>query len=181
MDNLMNNLKPGQHSPVGTWANYHWPKEAEVAITKHIPNYQKVILFGTAEDTVTTSDLHKGRFEIILDYHESKHCYLAYNAALRECNSKAKKIKISFGKNVKDCLSQVIPADAIFPVYQDIGKTGLQVELVLVIGENAIDAFCKSYKSLMVPDATLIPYGKTCLYAVPGGKVQEIQSTKKRN
>lgn len=97
--------------------------------------------------------------------------------AVIQCHiHKGKKISLPIGTEGKKILDGIIAPESIIPFYRRIGHGNSdQVELVLFVGGNAIEDFCKEYEKLLKPDPKQIPQGKTCLYAVAGGEIEYIQ------
>lgn len=169
-------MKTGAALIVDDWVNNNWPEEAKEAACNFIRDF-RAIAFCTSETGPTFTPIDAKNCQIMVDYYRSRKCYLVYNAAIHIYLSKKEQIKITFGKRVTERLAQPISQDSISCVYQEIRGDGKdQVELVLIVGENAIEKLFQSYKTLIVPDANQIPKGKTCIYADAGGEIQRIKS-----
>ena len=81
----------------------------------------------------------------------------------------------SIGKTGEELLRKV-RSDDIVPFFREIGYDGAQqVELILILGENAIEPFCEDYETYLEPNREQIPEGKICLYAVACGEIEYIR------
>lgn len=168
----------GDSHIVKEWVSNTWQEKGYEAIAQLIPDSENEVLYRTSDVGPSISRSKIKNHQIIVNYNICKRYYLVYNAAIQKYIHKSNPIHISPGSIVKKRLAQCIEADSISFVFQDIkGDGDDQVELVLVVGENAIEQFCKSYKELIFPDANQIPKGKTCIYADAGGEIQRIRST----
>ena len=172
-------IKTGDCGIVDKWLE-RWPDEAVKAVTEYIPDYQNVVKFRRSTTGPTVGNL-KDSFQLVINHNCDKDCYIVWNAAVQSrIHEDAKKsISLSFGEELKEKLTHPIDSNGIVPVFQGIGRGGSQdVELVLIVGKDAIADFCKNYQEMIKPDIKQIPNGKRCLYAVAGGEIQYIPSKK---
>lgn len=170
-------IKTGDFWIVDRWLE-RWPYDAVKAITEYIPDYQNVVKFRRSTTGPTVGNL-KDSFQLVINHNCDKDCYIVWNAAVQSrIHEDAKKsISLSFGEELKEKLTHPIDSNGIVPVFQGIGRGGSQdVELVLIVGKDAIADFCKNYQEMIKPDIKQIPNGKRCLYAVAGGEIQYIPS-----
>ena len=157
-----------------------WPNDAVKAITEYIPDYQNVVKFRRSTASPTVSNL-RDSFQLVINYNCDKDCYIVWNAAVQSFIHKdaKKSIPLSFGEALKEALADAIDTHSIVPVLQELRRGGSQdVELILIVGKDAIADFCKNYQEMLKPNSKQIPKGKQCLYAVAGGELQYISSEK---
>lgn len=169
-------MKTGDHSIVDEWAKL-WPQEALETIENNILDYQRKVKFRTCAATPSISRPIEDSFQLVINYNTEKECFVVWNAAIQNhIHPKGKKIRPALGKDGEDLLHS-IQENCIKPFYREIGSGSSNlVELVLFVGKNALPDFCKQYKELIKPNPKHIPKGKFCVFAVPGGKVEHIQS-----
>lgn len=174
----MSKIKTGDHPIVDNWVNNIWPETSKSAIKQYIPDYQKTVKFRTSTGNPSISNLTNG-FQLVINYNYYKECYIVWNAAIQSQIHSGKKYKLSFGKKGEDLLQENVSAVAVMPFYRNVWppKTGY-VELILIVGKDAIADFCKNYQEMIKPDSKQIEKGKRCLYAVSGGEIQYIPSEK---
>lgn len=171
-------MRTGDYPIVDEWTNNIWPEEAKQAIQKFIPDYMNSVVMRTATTNITISFPLKETAQLIINYHAGKKCFLIWNAAIQETIHKGKEVTIPFGKKLSEELDRTIAADALIPIFKEIGSGGSgKGELILIVGEKAFPNFCKTYKERIKPDISLIPKGKECLYAEAGGTVQHIKGS----
>ena len=179
-------IETGDCGIVNEWVNNTWleknekKKKAIEAVKEYIPDRQNVVKFRTATDSPQISNLENS-FQLVINYNYYKDCYIVWNAAVQSrIHEDAKKsISLSFREELKEKLTHPIDSNGIVPVFQGSGRGSSQdVELVLIVGKDAIADFCKNYQEMIKPDSKQIPHGKRCLYAVAGGEIQYISSEK---
>ena len=179
-------IRTGDCNIVNEWVNNTWlekneeKKEAIEAVKEYIPDWKNVVKFRTATESPQISNLEDS-FQLVINYNCDKDCYIVWNAAVQShVHKDAKKsISLSFGETLKEALNHAIDTHSIVPVFQELKRGGSQdVELVLIVGKDAVADFCKNYQEMIKPDSKHIPEGKRCLYAVAGGEIQYIPSEK---
>lgn len=169
-------IKTGDHQIVDEWTN-GWPSSAKKAIKNCITNYRDVVKFRTSTGDATISRPIADSFQIVVNYNSAKKCFIAWNAAIQNGIHHGKKIRLTIGKKGEALLHKQIDPDSITPFFRDINHSVQNtkcVELILIVGENALADFCKDYEKWIRPDKEKVPKGKTCLYAVAGGEVEFI-------
>lgn len=177
-------IKTGDCSIVDEWVNNTWleknekKKKAIEAVKKYIPDWQNVVKFRTATDSPKISNLEDS-FQLVINYNYYKECYIVWNAAIQNHIHAKKKYSLSIGANGKDLLHKTISPTSITPFYRNVRPLReKQVELILIVGKDAIADFCKNYQEMLKPDSKQMPKGKRCLYAVAGGEIQYMPSEK---
>lgn len=178
-------IRTGDCNIVNEWVNNTWlekkeKKEAIEAVKEYIPDWKKVVKFRTSTEHPQISNLEDS-FQLVINYNYYKECYIVWNAAVQSHIHKDAKrsISLSFGETLKEALTHAIDTHSIVSVFQELKCGGSQdVELVLIVGKDAIADFCKNYQEMIKPDSKQIPQGKRCLYAVAGGEIQYILSEK---
>lgn len=164
---------------VEEWQRNVWPAGTK-EIMSNIPDYTNVVKPRTSTTTITVTAPSEESFQLVVNYYSYKKCFIVYNAAIQNFLHPGDEWKITFGKAVKDRLAGSIDENAIIPVFKDVRRGGANsVELVLIVGMEALSDFCKSYKEWIKPDVSLIPDGKTLLYADAGGKIQFLKKNGK--
>lgn len=162
-----------------------WPEEAKKAITAHIPDWKNTVTFRTSsKNPVISKSLDN--CQLIINYNSERKCFIVWNAAIQRQiyrvnrkNAKAK-LRPALGCAGERILHKMITPNFQECYYREFGRGGSKhVELIWILGTNAIIDFCKNYKQMIVPDPKLIPKGKTCLYATVGQNIEYIQSTNK--
>lgn len=165
---------------VEEWQRNVWPEGTKEIISDSIPDYMNVIKPRTSTTTITVTAPSEKTFQLVVNYYAYKKCFIVYNAAIQNFLHPGAEWKITFGKAVKDRLAGSIDEDAIIPVFKDVRRSGKKcVELVLIVGVDALGDFCRAYKEWIRPDVSLIPEGKTLLYADAGGKIQFLKKSGK--
>lgn len=161
---------------VEEWQRNVWPAGTKEIISDNITDYMNVVKPRTSTTTITVTAPSEKTFQLVVNYYAYKKCFIVYNAAIQTFLHPGAEWKITFGKAVKDRLAGSIDEDAIIPVFKDVRRGGKNsVELVLIVGMEALSGFCKSYKEWIKPDVSLIPAGKTLLYADAGGEIQYLR------
>lgn len=175
-------IKTGDCNTVDEWVNNTWleksekKKEAIEAVKKHIPDWQNVVKFRTATENPKISNL-KDSFQLVINYNCDKDCYIVWNAAVQNHIHTKKNYSLSIGTKGKDLLHETILPTSITPFYRNVRPLrAKQVELILIVGKDAIADFCKNYQKMIRPNSKQIPKGKRCLYAVAGGTIEYILS-----
>lgn len=175
-------IRTGDCNIVNEWVNNTWlekneeKKEAIEAVKEYIPDWKNVVKFRTATDSPQISNLEDS-FQLVINYNCDKGCYIVWNAAVQKHIHAKKKYLLSIGTKGKDLLHKTILPTSITPFYRNVRPLReKQVELILIVGKNAIADFCKNYQEMIKPDSKQIPKGKRCLYAVTGGTIEYILS-----
>lgn len=176
-------IRTGDCNIVNEWVNNTWlekkeKKEAIEAVKEYIPDWKNVVKFRTATDSPQISNLEDS-FQLVINYNYYKECYIVWNAAIQNHIHTKKKYSLSIGTKGKDLLHKTISPTSITLFYRDVWPPReKQVELILIVGKDAIANFCKNYQEMIKPDSKQIPNEKRCLYAVAGGEIQYISSEK---
>lgn len=161
---------------VKEWQRNVWPEGTKEIVA----GYMNVIMPRTSTTTITVTAPVEKSFQLIVNYYSYKKCFIVYNAAIQDFLHSGGEWKITFGKAVEDKLASSIDSNAIIPVFKDTRRGGKNcVELVLIVGVNALGDFCRTYKEWIRPDVSLIPDGKTLLYADAGGEIQFLRKEQK--
>ena len=161
---------------VEEWQRNVWPAGTKEIMSDNIPDYTNVVKPRTSTTTITVTAPSEETFQLVVNYYAYKKCFIVYNAAIQNFLHPGAEWKITFGKAVKDRLAGSIDEDAIIPVFKDVSRGGKNcVELVLIVGVDALGDFCREYKKWIRPDVSLIPEGKTLLYADAGGEIQYLR------
>lgn len=174
-------IKTGDHQIVDEWVNNIWPADAKRAIKNCIADYRKVVKFRTSTGDATISRPIADSFQLVINYNSTQKCFIIWNAAIQNVIHNGKKMRLTIGKTGEALLHKRIDPDSITPFFRDINrsvKDAKCVELILIVGENALADFCKDYEKLIKPDKERVPKGKICLYAVAGGEVEFIGGDK---
>lgn len=172
-------IRTGEHPMIDEWVNNNWPDGAKEAIVTCIPDYQDVMRLRTSTSGPKVS-AWGDRVQIVLNYNHDKDCFIVWNAAIQRSihrSSKPDSIILSFGADLEAQLRQPIESDSVSYVYQEIRDSAPKlVELVLVVGQNALSRFLRNYSEMLKPDPKQIKKGKSCVYAVAGGEIEYIHS-----
>lgn len=169
-------IKTGDYQIVDEWTN-SWPSSAKKTIKNCITNYRNIVKFRTSTGDATISRPIADSFQLVINYNSTKNCFIIWNAAIQNDIHNGKRMRLTIGKMGETLLHKRIDPDSITPFFRDINRSVQNtkcVELILVVGENALADFCKDYEKLIRPDKEIVPKGKTCLYAVAGGEVEFI-------
>lgn len=173
-------MKTGDYQIVDEWVKT-WSEDAKNVITKNIPDYQNKIKFRTSTECPVIHDI-EDTFQLIINYNSAKKCFIVWNAAIQKHIHSGKKITLSLGNKGKDKLHEIISPTSIIKFFREVEyQDSNEVELILFIGNDALENFCKNYEQMIKPVPEEIPAGKTCLYAVAGEKIEYIQSAKSNN
>lgn len=173
-------IKTGDHSIIDEWVNNVWPDSAKKAIKDYIPNYRKTVKFRTSMGVATISRPIADSFQIVINYNSAKKCYIVWNAAIQNKIRNGKKMRLTIGEDGEALLRKAITSDSITPFFRKFrlkDSNAEYVEMIFLVGQNAIADFCANYKDMIVPNEEQIPTGKTCLYAVAGGEIEYIQGS----
>lgn len=166
---------------VEEWQRNVWPAGTKEIISDNITDYMNVVKPRTSTTTITVIAPSEKTFQLVVNYYAYKKCFIVYNAAIQTFLHPGAKWGIPIGKAVKDRLAGSIDENAIIPVFKDVRRGGKNcVELVLIVGVDALGDFCRTYKEWIRPDVSLIPEGKTLLYADAGGKIQFLKKSGKQ-
>lgn len=170
-------IKTGDYPIIDEWVNNTWPATAKEAIRTCGINYRKVIKFRTSTGKVTISRPIADSFQLVLNYNSAKKCFVVWNAAIQKEIHHGKKMRLSIGCEGDELLRKPIAPNSVTSCFREIGRgrdcAGC-VELILIIGQDALPEFFRQYNDLLVPNRGKIPKGKTCLYARAGGKIEYI-------
>lgn len=170
-------IKTGDYWIIDEWVNNIWPANAKKTIKNCITNYRDVVKFRTSTGDATISRPIADSFQLVINYNSTKKCFIIWNAAIQNGIHGGKKMRLTIGKAGEDLLHKEISSNSIKRFFRDVNRSVQNakcVELILVVGENALADFCKDYKKWIRPDKEIVPKGKTCLYAVAGGEVEFI-------
>ena len=169
-------MKTGDGWIVDEWVNNTWPTSAIRSIEKYIPDYQHIVKFRTSTGHPVISGPIEDSFQLVINYNCEKERFIVWNAAIQSEIHHGEKIHLSIGEKGKEILHEKAKPTSVIKFYRNLG-TGRQnqVELILFVGKDAMDDFCKEYKEMIKPDCKQILAGKTCLYAVAGEKIEYIQ------
>lgn len=175
-------IKTGDYPIVDEWVNNWWPDDAKKAIMTYIPDFQHRIKFRTCVKVPTISKSLKDSFQLVINYNSEKNCFIVWNAAIQNhihrMNNK-KKLRLAIGCSGERLLHQPIETNTIAHFFREFGRGGSKnVEMISIVGKNALADFCKDYREKIKPDPKNIPEGKICLYAVAGGEIEYIHSNK---
>lgn len=176
-------IKTGDYPIVDEWAKL-LPNNAFQTITTYIPDYKKVVKIRRSTGKPQISTLEDS-FQLVINYNCYRDCFIVWNAAIqhhiyRKNNKNGKgKLRLSLGSVGERLLHQQITTNFQKCYYREFGRGGSNhVELIWILGRDAFVDFCKDYPQMIIPDPTMIPKGKSCLYAVAGEEIQYIKSKK---
>lgn len=176
-------LKTGEKKMMDEWVNNHYPESAKKAIVTYLPDYRHIARFRVNTGNPQVSSLDEN-VHFVLNYNCDRKCFIVWNAAVQRSIHQpkdGKSIQLTVGAALKNRLHQRINSDATIRIYQEIrGHGDTQVELVLIVGEDALVDFLRNYQELLKPIPTEIKKGKACLYAVAGGEVEYIQGEQQK-
>lgn len=177
-----NIITTGDDAIVDEWVNNVWPEDAKQAITEHIPDWKNAVTFRTSSESPVISKPLEN-CQLIINYNNEKNCFVVWNAAIQsQIYGADRKNPNGELRPALGCVGERILHEAITPDFQkcffrEFGRGGSKyVELIWILGTNAIINFCKNYKHMIIPDPKLIPKGKTCLHAIAGQEIVHIQS-----
>lgn len=173
-------IKTGDYPIIDEWVNNVWPSDAKTATKNYIADYRRIVKFRTSMGVATISRPIADSFQIVINYNSAKKCFVVWNAAIQNGIHNGKKIRLTIGEDGEALLRKAIAPDSITPFFRKIRKKGSgieYVEMIFLVGQNAIADFCANYKDMIVPNEEQIPHGKTCLYAVAGGEIEYIQGS----
>lgn len=153
----------------------HWPLFAENTVARCIPHaYDKVYFGNSAEGKYQLSSGVKEGFQFVISYQWPYDVFIVWNAALhRLIRSENSNITFSAGNEAKKAISDGLPVNnCIKRYYKNLKNLRKEfsncVEVVLVVGKDAIYDFCQTPMEYMLPSLEEIPAGKICLYAKAG-------------
>ncbi len=172
-------IKTGDYPIIDEWVNNTWPATAKEAIRICGINYRKVIKFRTSTGKGTISRPVADSFQLVLNYNSAQKCFVVWNAAIQNEIHHGKKMRLSIGRKGDELLRKPIAPNSITPCFGEIGRGGDRagrVELILIIGRDALPEFFRGYNDLIVPNRGEIPKGKTCLYAKAGEEIEYIRA-----
>lgn len=173
-------IETGDYPIVDEWVNNWWPDNAKKAIMTYIPDFQHRIKFRTCVKFPTISKSLEDSFQLVINYNCDNDCFIVWNAAIQNhihwMNSK-KKLHLDIGCSGERLMHRPIDANTITHFFREFGRGGSKyVEMISIVGKDALADFCKDYSKMIIPDPNSIPKGRICLYAVAGGEIQYILS-----
>lgn len=158
----------------------HWPSGTSKIVLRNIPDANNCVIMSESEDGKhTKSHQIDASTRIVISYVWPKDVFVVWNAAVHaHIHNKSGQTTLSVGEKNKTLLSEV-DSTAIIQTYKRIQQKGIYgcVEMVLIVGKEALFDFCKNVDEYLFPNVDTIPLGKKCLYATPGGELERIDGT----
>ena len=157
---------------------YTWPSGTRKIVLRNIPDAINTVAMRETKDggNTFTRGLDPACHFVISYYYPQK-VFIIWNASVhRQIHNPKSMTTVSIGEENKGLLNASFNTGCINPVFKPIRQEGIKdcVELVVIVGENALYNFCKTYEEYLIPNINEIPMGKHCLYAVPGGELHKI-------
>lgn len=156
--------------------------ESNRILNRNIPNASDCIIRGESGEGkyVATNPIHP-KVQLIISYNYSYKVFVVWNGAVhQQLHNHCGKRTLSMGATAEQVLRKELDLNDIQRVYKPIKQDGYTncVELVVLVGRDALVDFCKSYEAYIFPDSSTIPDGKECLFAVPSEPIKRIGSKK---
>lgn len=159
----------------------NWPYEAKKIVLRNISNADFcVIMSDSKTGTYAKSHPIDRSARLVISYIWPKDIFVVWNAAVHAYIHNEKGMTtLSIGKENEHFLDESFDSDAIVSVYKTVKQPGICdcVEMVLIVGKEALFDFCKNVDEYLFPNVDTIPLGKKCLYATPGGELERIDRT----
>lgn len=171
-----NSIKTGDHWLVDRWVKC-WPDGTAETVAKNIPDYKETVIFRCSTGKPSIAPPLGKDAQLVVNYNYHKNCFIVWNAAVQSYIHRGKKICPYIGAEGEERMHKEIAPDSIEPFFRKLGRGGSnEVELVLIVGVDALEKFCKNYMEYLRPDIATIPKGKQCLYAVAGRELERISA-----
>lgn len=159
----------------------YWPENAEQIINRNIPNASEFVLLGETLDCGMYSAQYPigSTYQLVVTYDAKKEVFFVWNAAIQNTIhhlKKTKAIQIRAGREAGKYFEEknAVDADSIILTYKEVRYYGTSCfEPVIIVGQNALVRFCKTYEQFLCPDPENLRYGH-CLFARPGEDVVKI-------
>lgn len=168
-------IRTGEGKTVDDWVKYVWPDHAKLAILNYIPDYRKTVKLRTSNGKPTISRPIGGECRIVINYNSGKNCFIVWDAGIQNRIHHGQKMHLPMGKAGEDLLHKPIDPNSVTPFFREFTQNGTRyVEMISLVGGNALEDFCKNYRERILPNRKEIPEGRICLYTDDDGSIKEI-------
>lgn len=155
-----------------------WPTGAKKIVLRNIPfAYDTVIFKETSNGGNTFAHSIHSKYQLVISYYYPKKVFVVWNAAVHHhIHDSRGMTTLSIGSEADELLKNGFESDRIDCCFKTIKQRGTTdcVELVVIVGVDALYDFCKAYQEYILPQVNTIPKGKKCLYATPEEKLQRL-------
>ena len=162
-----------------------WPQGTKKIVLRTIPQaFEKVVFKETS--TGTNAFIHpiSSTYQLVISYYYSQKVFVVWNAAVHaQIHDLRGMTTLSIGADADALIKSGFGKGRIESIFKSVKQKGTKdcVELVTLVGVDALYDFCKAYSEYIIPELNHIPKGKQCLYATPGGEIQRFSSDNKES
>ena len=157
-----------------------WPTDAYKTVLRSIPFASKRVLFReTCNGTNTFSHAIPSSYQLVISYYYTERVFVVWNAAIHHhIHDRRGMTTLSIGADARDLINAGLESSCIERSFKSVKQKGTKdcVEMITIVGVDAVYDFCKDYQEYILPQLSAIPTGKTCLYSTPSGKLQRLNS-----
>ena len=156
---------------------FDWPMDSYRIILRNMPD-DRVIKSASKDGKYVAAHRIHPEVQLVISYNYEKQVFIVWNGAVHHyLHNHSGKSTFSMGADAKETISDGFDLNRIQCVYKDIRQPHWEncVELVVIVGKDALLDFCKSYESYIFPDVSTIPEGKDCLFATPLSQIERVR------